>query len=108
MKDTLARFESLLGQTPQREEGLDGNPDRSGSGAAEVETEEPEQGQEKRKRGRAPAEGPTESGRGHPEAMGATGVQGAAPMRTRHPVLHLQDPGRPSGGSAPRRVAPRF
>ena len=106
MKDTLARFESLLGQTPQREEGLDGNPDRSGSGAAEeVETEEPEQGQEKRKRGRAPAEGPTESGRGH---LGATGVRGAAPMRTRHPVLHLHGPDGPSGGWAPRRVAPRF
>ena len=50
---------------------------------------ESEQGQEKRKIGSAPTEGPTGSGRGY---MRAAGVQGAAPMRSRHPVLHLQDP----------------
>ena len=40
-------------------------------------------------------------------ARGATGVRGAAPMRTRHPVLHLHGADGPSGSWAPRRVAPR-
>ena len=85
----------------------DGHEGPSGSGTAEPRPEQ-EQGQGKRKRGGAPAEGPTGSGRGHPEAMGATGVRGAAPMRTRHPVLHLHGQDGPSGSWTPRRVAPRF
>ena len=40
-------------------------------------------------------------------ARGATGVRGAAPMRTRHPVLHLHGADGPSGSWAPRRVPPR-
>ena len=90
-----------------QEDNTDGNEGPSGSGAAETRPEL-EQGQVKRERGDAPAEGSTESGRGHPEAKGATGVRGAAPMRTRHPVLHLHGSDGPSGSWAPRRVAPRF